>query len=340
MRRFYSAIWMVIFLASLLSCGDNTPLRRKVSGKAGDVVVVIPKETWEGQVGEAMRKVLQQPQLALPQDEPIFNVIDVPPAAFQDLFKTNRNVINVRISPTMDSAKVEFKRDVWAWPQSVVNILAKTQSEFIDLFNQHSDRIVAYLLKAERERLQMNYAEYQDKTIFNLLKTKYNIEMDVPNGFTVAMNTNDFLWVRYDTPEITQSLVVYTFPYVSDSTFTLNFLLSKRDSVLKQIEGPLKGSYMTTEHLLPPLFQSFEFKKNYAAEMRGLWKVQNDYMGGPFINLSVLDQEANRVVVIDGFVYAPSRDKRNFLRQVEAIAYSLRFPPDQDQLRAESTTGK
>ncbi len=48
-------------------------------------------------------------------------------------------------------------------------------------------------------------------------------------------------------------------------------------------------------------------------------------MGGPFISLSTFDKERNRIVTVEGFVYAPKFDKRNYLRQVEAILYTLDF---------------
>ena len=68
-------------------------MRKKITGKAGELVVVIPKETWEGEAGMAIKKVLAQPQLSLPQDEPLFDLIDVPPVAFKEIFKTSRNIV-------------------------------------------------------------------------------------------------------------------------------------------------------------------------------------------------------------------------------------------------------
>ncbi|MDD4189819.1 MAG: DUF4837 family protein [Mangrovibacterium sp.] len=331
MRQIISVTFVTVFLLTLFSCKDESVMQRKISGKPGDLIVVVPKETWEGKVGDAMKKVFLQPQAALPQDEPLFTTIDIPPAAFKDIFKTTRNIINVRISPTLDSAKVELKENVWAWPQAVVNVQAKTADGFVALFNLNSERILAFLLKAERDRLQMNYAKSADKAIKNVVRKKFNIDLNVPVGFTIAVNQENFVWLRYDTPDITQSIAIYTFPYQSDSTFTSGFLLHKRDSVMKKnVGGSLPGSYMTTEHRVPPIFQVFRLRNNYSAEMRGLWKLEKDFMGGPYVNLSVLDISNGRVVVLDGFVYAPRLDKRNYLRQVEAMIYSLQLP-DQEK---------
>ena len=328
MKKIQSVYLTILALFFFASCSnDPTIMRKKVTGKAGEVVIVISKKTWESQAGSKIRKILAQPQLGLPQDEPIFELIDVPPAAFKEIFKTSRNIITVKIMPGLDSAKVQFKKDVWAWPQAVINIQAKSHEQFVEAFTKSSDKIVAYFIKAERDRLLMNYTNYHDKAVKNIIQDKFGFDLNLPPGFKVTKTKDNFAWIRYETPEISQGIIIQTYPYTSDSTFTPNYLLDKRDSILKKyIDGPTNGSYMTTEHQLPPVFNVFSFKNNYAAEMRGLWKVENDFMGGPFVNLTVLDASNNRIVMLDGYVYAPRFDKRNYLRQVEAMMYSLRFP--------------
>ncbi len=324
------SVYLLAIVAFLFFCScsnDPTIMRKKVTGRAGEIVVVIPKKTWESSAGTKMREILAQSQLGLPQDEPIFELIDVPPAAFKEIFKTSRNVITVKITSGIDSAKIEFKKDIWAWPQAVVNIQAKSHEQFIEAFTKNSDNIVAYLIKAERDRLIMNYKNYHDKGAKNIIKEKFGFNMNFPPGFKVTKPKENFAWVRYETPNISQGVIIHTYPYTSDSTFTVDYILSKRDAILKQyVDGPTEGSYMTTEHQLPPVFNIFNLKKNYAAETRGLWKVENDFMGGPFINLTVLDASNNRIVMLDGYVYAPRFDKRNYLRQVEAMMHSIEFP--------------
>jgi hypothetical protein len=311
-----------------MGCDSGHIARKNVSGRPGDVVVVIPKETWDGATGAAVRAVLQRPQVGLPQDEPLFSLISIPPIAFKDIFKTNRNILQVRISPTTDTARVEFKRDVWAWPQAVVNILAKSQSEFIELFQANSEKIVSFLLKAERERLQMAYSQSPDKVITGIVKEKFGIGIDIPVGFKVALDTGNFLWVRYDTPKITQNVMIYSYPYVSDSTFTERFMLDKRDSVVKVAHGAYDDSYMVTERRIPACFSLLKYHDCYASELRTLWRMDGHpgyHLGGPFVSLSILDPAEPRIITVEGSVVAAGEDKRNYMRQLEAIAYSLRF---------------
>ncbi len=341
-RIIYIGLWMVILAVSLGACNDQTNMRKKITGKAGELVVVVPDPTWEGATGKNFREIMAQPQLGLPQDEPIFDLINVPPSAFKEIFRTSRNIVRIKISTTIDTSEVKFRKDIWAWPQAVVDINASSTEEFNQLLKKNSDRIVAFMLKAERDRLQMNYRNYHDKAAKNIIKDKFNIQLNVPPGFKVTKQEKDFVWVRYETPDISQGIMIHSFPYQSDSTFTQQFLLNKRDSILKaNVAGPAKGSYMTTERQLPPVFNVFQFKKNYASEMRGLWRVEGDFMGGPYINLTVLDAANNRIVMLDGYVYAPRFDKRNLLRQVEAMMYSLELPNQQknDKINSQVNMG-
>ena len=54
-------------------------------------------------------------------------------------------------------------------------------------------------------------------------------------------------------------------------------------------------------------------------------------MGGPFVNITQLDEKRNRIVTVEGFVYAPGNDKRDLLQQVEAIIYTLDFTDNQKE---------
>jgi hypothetical protein len=187
-------------------------------------------------------------------------------------------------------------------------------------------------MKAERRRLEINYANYHERAVSAETEEKFGITLNVPPGFVVDKVEDNFMWIRFETPEISQGIFIYTFPYEDENTFTADYMKIKRNIVLrKNVPGPTEGSYMSTESELPVVFNVFKKDGNYASEMRGLWTVENNFMGGPFINLAMLDILNNRVVVLDGYVYAPGKNKRNYLRQVEAMIYSAKFV-NQDEI--------
>ena len=177
----------------------------------------------------------------------------------------------------------------------------------------------------------MNYKKYYEKLVYNTLNEDFGVTMHVPPGFAIARQKENVLWYKYETREISQGIILYTIPYTSDSTFTVDYLVAKTDSVLEiNIPGPTDGSYMAIEKRLDQVFNIFEHNNNYTAEMRGLWRLENDFMGGPYISLSELDATNQRIVVAMGYVFAPSKEKRNLLQQVEAMIYSLKLN-DQDK---------
>jgi len=344
MQSIFKVKYALLFLLPLflISCNsDNTNMHKNVTGKAGDLVVVSSESTWNGNPGKLIRRTLAQEHIALPQDEPIFDLIKVPREGFKSIFKSTRNILQVSVSPNIDSSGIQFRDDVWAYPQATVTITAQNEEQFEEIFNENKDKIMSYYLKAEQERLKMGYNKFYEKGIYNELKEDFDLTMKVPPGFVIAEQKKDFVWLKYETPEISQGIILYTFRYVSDSAFTENYLLRVRDSVLKaNVPGPSEGSYMATERRIEQAQNITQYNGHYASLMRGLWRVRNDFMGGPYISLAVLDEDRQRVVVAFGYVYAPSKDKRNYLRQVQAMIYSLKIldQKKQEESVAEADT--
>ena len=325
-RNLFLQFAALVVLAASQSCSNEPVLHQNISGKANEMVIIISNESWNGKPGDVLRAALGQEQIALPQQEPIFDLINVPNEAFKKIFRTTRNIIQTSISENVEIPGITMKDDVWAYPQATVEIKAKNAQQFEEIFNENSDKILSYFLAAEKERLTMNYQKYYDKTVFNTLNENLGITMAVPPGFVIARQKESFIWTRYETPDISQGIALFALPYESDSTFTVNYLVAKLDSTLEiNIPGPTDGSYMAIEKQFDQTFSIREHNKNYTAEMRGLWRTENDFMGGPYICLAELDASNQRVIVAFGYVYAPSKEKRNLLQQVEAMIYSLKM---------------
>ncbi len=342
MRKIVGLFLITIILGTFLSaCHQGaTQMRKNVTGRAGETMVVMPKDIWKGKAGDTIRAILGQPQVGLPQGEPLLDLIDVPYEAFKDIIKTSRNIIQTRISKNVEKTGITFTDDVWAYPQATIQINAKTQEQFIDLFVENKDKILSYFIAAEKERNMMNYKRVYEKEVYNVLDKDFGFTLKVPSGFRIMKQEKNLIWIQFDTPEIFQGIVVYTFPYVSDSAFTVNYQLPIRDSLLKaNVPGPTKGSYMTTEKQFDQIVNTTTHNGNYAMEMRGLWAVENDFMGGPYVALSELDLANKRVINVFGFVYRPNKRKRNLLRQVESMLYSLKLNNQADNDKLNKQTG-
>jgi hypothetical protein len=326
-------LYLFVFSAIFYCKPDERSILPKISGSAGEVLLIIDNQKWESTVGEKFNEVLTQVQPALPQPEPVFKLIHTSPAGFTNIFRVHRNIIFARIGSEFEESKIAIQRDQWATPQLVINVQAPNDEECIRLLEESGDQIIERINRSERERLMDYYRSYQVAAIYNRLKVKHHLTLSIPKGYEIAVDTTDFVWISTESAQpgesgyafySQQSILIYYYDYVDTNTFTLDYLVNKRNQYLKKhIPGPNPGSYMATEDLLPPIMKEFKLDDRYVAELRGLWKLENGAMGGPFVSLSTVDEERNRVITVEGFVFAAGLDKREFLRQVESILYTL-----------------
>ena len=59
--------------------------------------------------------------------------------------------------------------------------------------------------------------------------------------------------------------------------------------------------------------------------MRGTREVKNKFMAGPFVNYAIEDKANNRLLVLEGFVFAPSISKRDYIFELEAMIKSAKL---------------
>ena len=158
-----------------------------------------------------------------------------------------------------------------------------------------------------------------------------NISLTIPEEFKTVDDTGEFLWLRHHlTSGIARgagnsNILVYSLP-LNDTTMSPDNIVSMRDAIgEKYIPGSKDGMYMITEAAYTPFTIDTEILGNKAFETRGKWEVKNDFMAGPFLNYAILDKKNNRLLVVEGFTYAPSVNKREFIFELEAIAKSLKI---------------
>jgi len=316
---------LIVFISITLFSCDNTQkdLLLNVTGKPGEIVVVIEKNTWSMSPGEQLKRILTTVQPALPQDEPMFRVYHIEPSNFSVLFKSNRNIIYVEKGDFKDSATIHLKYDVWAKPQAYIEISAPSDSELTTLIMNNEDKIIDFFITSERKRMQATYNTFKEKEITSKL-LKHHVNLTFPKGYKIDVDTLGFVWITSETPNISQGVFIYEYNYRETNTFTAKYIIQKRDSVLKRfVPGQLPETYMTTEHGYVPYVNEIFINGKYTFELRSLWKVQNDFMGGPFVSLSTVDKKRNKVITVEGYVYAPKYDKLEYVRQIEAILYTL-----------------
>lgn len=326
-----------LFLLTLIlisGCKDKgQAYKPNINGSMGELLLVMDDKWKTSESGERLIEMLTQPMLGLPQNENLFRLSVVPHRAFTDHMKVFRNLIIATISPKVKEEGIKLYTDNWAKEQALMRIEAKTPERFLEIVDQEEVKILGYFIRAERERSQSYYAKYANGELKGVVKDVWDVDMIIPNNFKKNKSSETFTWMSNETQLTSQAVLLYSFDYIGESTFSKEYLLNKRDSILRlNIPGPVDGSYMATEYDLPISYKTLKINGHDAVELRGLWKVVGYPMGGPFVLFAHLDAKNNRVVVTDGYVYSPEKpNKRNLVWQVESILYSLKFPTDKTE---------
>lgn len=287
----------------------------------------------------------------MPQVEPYFRLTHVPTAQFDDMFKPTRNILFVDINPQKyTQLKAKVSNDYWSTPQAICRIQSPSEEEFVAYWLEHGTEIREWFVNQEIKRQMKFYRASTNKEARTILQ-KQGYDMLIPEDYIVIMDTTlggattyslrnpitvapevRLLWCCNNKGSMRRDIVVYSYPYTDENTFTLDYLNAKRDAVLSRVvTASVDGSYMGTEYkVFPPQMRAITVQEDeYATEVRGLWKIlDGEAMGGPYVSHTRLDQVNGRVVTAETFLYAAGQKKRSALRQAEAILYTLQLPQD------------
>lgn len=322
----------------MLGCGHTLNSNKRVSqGAPYEVLVVCNAPEWESELGEKINEALSRPVEMLASDEPVYRVLRITAGDFKNLLIDHRNILQVYCHPGAEDTRISAQYDVNASPQIVLTFEGPTQEAMLKYINENSNALVAMFEKAERDRTIFYARNFQEEKLTKTLCEKFNLSISIPKGYTLRNEKDHFLWASYEFPTASQGFFMYSFPYRGKESLSLKNLILQRDIFASNIPGPSEGSYMTTVHKIPdesgteyipfePSYKVVEIAGTKWVELRGLWEVENDFMGGPFVSYATLNPATREVVVMDCYVYSPKHPKRNYLRALEHLMYTIHFP--------------
>lgn len=317
-------ISIVACLLVLVSCQDKEGKEKAYkpdsSGNINTISVVMERELWNGSVGDAVRAQLAAPVHGLPQDEPLFSISQMPPESFQGFARQNRTFLYVEKGRP---AAVQTAENPFASPQAGVFVYGETNEEIIQQIEDKGQQMINLFKKTELAERQKRIR----KSLFDdgRLEEKLGVSMDIPSAYRYAKEGDGFFWIRRDLKSGSMELVVYEVPLntFEKDTNTIGTIIKLRDSIGElYIPGRLDGSYMITETAYAPYLYDSEVDGKFAYESRGMWEVNNDFMGGPFLHYAVRDEANDRYLILEGFMFRPSAAKRDYMFELEAIIQS------------------
>jgi len=338
------------FFAILVSCGE--PLTREdllpeATGSHGEIILLIEDDLWNGGIGKSVSEQLDQnakgPYL---RPEPMFTVVRKRPAELNHLSQLNRNLLKLMIDfdSTYTETAVLIKRNYFAKNQLFVIIKDSDPNRLYKYVLNEFDEIIDQFNDFELEQLTREYKSRFNPNVKDKATKNFGIEICIPKESELAVDSSDFMWVKRDRSKhllsnevkasnetywIQQGILFWSKPYTDTTQLTIQGVLNSRDSILKKnVPGKVKNSYMSTEYdpYYKPQGKVFEYKGAYAVEIRGLWVHRGDpaaFGGGPFVQYSIHNKKRGTIVTVCGYIYAPKFDKREYIREIDAMLNTI-----------------
>ncbi|NER13267.1 DUF4837 family protein [Leptobacterium flavescens] len=318
-------LWIALVATFFFSCKKGTDEKYLPDsvGAINTLAVVIDNEMWKGKVGDEIRKYFAAPVDGLPWDEPLFSIHQMPPVVFDGFARNSRNIIVVQKEVEPGSG---ISEDPYAQPQKVAFFKGETDDDIIELIQKGAPKVIRTFKDHElKENVKRMKRSLNKETV---LKEKLGISMTMPSVYKVAKQEEDFVWIRRELTKGHMNILAYELPLngIPNDSTKVEAIIKMRDSIGERyIPGREEGMYMITEKAYAPYVFNASIAGRTSTETKGMWEVKNFFMAGPFINYIVEDKPNGRLLVIEGFTFAPSTNKRDYMFELETILKSLRF---------------
>ena len=351
--KYCTVIFSIAIIA--LSCGFSDPTksvqgRPTALGKMNEVVVVSDDIVWNSFVGDTIDYFFSSSYPITPSPEPTFDIrrFDVGELSSQPLKKQLRTYIIVANLGDENSNTTQFVkadlgeqgferalrdstfttsvgRDKWANGQILIYVFAPTLDQLAGAIEKNYDGIAAKVLEHDAKQLYASaYSRGEGEGYIDRALQRYGAKVIVPGDYKLALDLpedNGLLWYRRDIKESAMNLAIRQYPYTGPESISKEAVKGNFNVFGRNVSSDAENSYVIINDVdLPMLHWDKTIDGHFAREFRGIWEMENDFMGGPFITYVIVNEEAKKMLQIDGFILAPGKSKRDMLQQIELIA--------------------
>jgi hypothetical protein len=304
---------------------EKKAVTAKVQSAPYELLVVADKEWLKTEKGQVLVQAVEAPIEGLPQMEGNFRVTYINPYSFNATFKTYANIVMAEVAPKHQTAKMGVQKNVYARPQVILSVLAPTGDALADYVATHGKQMLAMLNENEFERERKLLKKTHSGVVVTKAKAMFGVNIYVPKDVDDLKVGKDFLWASASKQDFRQNLCLYTTPM---QDMTADRLVEVRDSVMHiNIPGGREGQWMETD-MRTVSASMVKVGGQDVLSVRGLWDMREDAMGGPFVCYVYPDYTNGRLLLAEGFVFAPDEKKRPIIRQMEAALQTLTFVAD------------
>lgn len=350
MRNSFSYI-LTIFLTTLFAAcdsssngGDSREILPDSNGSVDEILIVADPVHLADSTKKILFNTFSGAYEVLPQYEPTLISRFIPYNKMTDLLTRFRTMVVVTDlnqegknrdftlqnvpKEVLENGEQNFfiKKNAWAEPQLIVFLFAEGKQNLWQVIVENGPYITSMIQKYYEPFLKkILFTRDHNYKLEEKLKEKYKLDLEIPKEYILAQEEDDFLWIRRETSVSSENIMLYLQPYAFEKDIE-NFGIPWRNKLgEKYISTNVDSSYMTTDTILNVLASTKTLRGTEYIENRGLWKVQNDFMGGPFLNYLIPDRKNKRLIMMDAFAHAPGEDKRILMRKAEVIFNTLKI---------------
>ena len=318
--------FLLLTAVFFLSCNDKRDYStEKTTGEINTISVLIDDQLWKGEIGDSVRNKFASSVIGLPQEEPQFTINQYPIKFLEGFVVNSRNSIVIKKEAV---GRFEIKKNEFATPQNVFYISGRNTIEITDTIEKYTPEIIRIMRQTEIAENQRINDTALIKT--ERIKKKFKIALNIPKGYNSVLTRKKFIWFKKEITGGSTSVLIYQIPIKNvenhPNSSVINNIIKMRDSIGSlYIHGTERHSKMITEQAYSPYFFNTKLDGRITYETKGTWEMKNDFMSGPFINYCITDYKNQRMLVLEGFCYAPSKKKRDLMFELEAIIKSVKF---------------
>ncbi len=352
---------LLLCAALITGCGGqglfSGDFRPEASGPEGHITVVIDSTLWQGPVGDALRDQVGGPLHTLPSQEPAFELepIALTSRKTLDMVQDRKNVLFVGTIADTLSAESRYlnslltdslrqyildgqsalvsRPDQWRRHQLVYYLVAASPKDLLTALDDTAEDMLYHYNEVTRMRTHREMFDIgRQHDLEATLMDRHGFAVNGQHDYVIAVDTTQFVWLRRVLSDTWRSLFVYYVDDADPSILTPEWIVSTRNELSRQYMQGTAGGWVEIDLRRPAEAVEINFMDRFAIEFRGMWQMVGERsgekiqfgMGGPFLTYAFYDEPTRRLYLIDGMVFAPNYPKREFLRQLEVIAYTFR----------------
>jgi len=303
-------------------------------------------------IRDSIRLYLEQPYLLVSSPTPSADLSERSFAAFANGYETSSSnlfVVNVseesdltvfardllgrgKIEEALAGKKMALVRakDVYAKPQSLFFLLTSDYPNLEDRvearkLQEYCQSVLDENLNVGNERIASSISSRRDVLLEKMINQKFGVDLYIPNEYEFVDSTDNYIWIIKETPEIYSNLVFYRSDISPQGLG--NKVIDVREQLGRKITSTKENSRMVTNVTRPPkpIQKDIEINGKAVYETRGIWGMENDYLGGSFLNYTFAN-DAGEVIAIDGSVFTIDDEKeRRLMRDIDGIFSTIQL---------------